>query len=577
MNFPLVTLSLLSASAAAVVLSGSAAGAQAPTVITDEFSKFVQDTMQANNVSGLSVGVLRPDDQVEYGSWGERTEEGDPITPGTLFNLGSCSKAFLPAALGILMQDFERGENKTALPPAISAFNWDTKMQDLLPGEWLLEDPVTTKEANLKDLLSHQTGLPEYEALLPIPSLLILGNNNRIDILYSPTDTTRNVVLEMRNLHASYEFRERFEYINIMYLTGAHVVEKYSGISYRDFVEKRIMKPIGMSASTLSPDRAFKSGNMTQSWTPEGRRIRFFFSDSSADLIAGDGGVMSSAEDMLKWVKLQLNGGVDVASNTTIIPPVTFDFQTSALSIAKPKGTETDSIWTYGLGWLRLSYRGHEVVKHNGGAPGVSTWTAFYPHDNFGLVVLENTGTGVPDIIERAIADRVLNLSSEKITAQSTSVQPTPTPATGPGLPISRYAGTYMNLAFGNVTFCSPESTSSACKTVLRDFHTADRNVPPATPELYSAWPRFWCSHFRFVHIDGESFGLVPIVLYPDGYGADKTPFANAVAGGYLSKFLVEKGEVAGFGVYASVQESKRSKKGGNVRDTADAWFDKVA
>jgi CubicO group peptidase (beta-lactamase class C family) len=114
------------------------------------------------------------------------------------------------------MQDFERGENKTALPPAISAFNWDTKMQDLLPGEWLLEDPVTTKEANLKDLLSHQTGLPECEALLPIPSLLILGNNNRIDILYSPTDTTRNVVLEMRNLHASYEFRERFEYINIV-------------------------------------------------------------------------------------------------------------------------------------------------------------------------------------------------------------------------------------------------------------------------------------------------------------------------------------------------------------------------
>jgi hypothetical protein len=77
-----------------VVLSGSAAGAQAPTVITDEFSKFVQDTMQANNVSGLSVGVLRPDGQVEYGSWGERTEEGDPITPGVWIQLFPPSTLF---------------------------------------------------------------------------------------------------------------------------------------------------------------------------------------------------------------------------------------------------------------------------------------------------------------------------------------------------------------------------------------------------------------------------------------------------------------------------------------------------
>ncbi|KAJ7282733.1 beta-lactamase/transpeptidase-like protein [Mycena rebaudengoi] len=491
---------------------------------------------------------------------GKRTEEGSPVTPGTLFNIGSCSKAFLPAALGILMQDFERGENKTALPRTVSTFNWDTKMQDLLPGEWLLEDPVTTKEATLKDLLSHQTGLPET------------------DLQYGPTEPTRDVVLGMRHLRAAYELRERFEYINIMYLTGAHLIEKYSGVSYRDFVENRILKPVGMTASTLSPDRAFKSGNMTQSWTPNGRRTNFFYSERSADLIAAGGGVISSAEDMFKWVKLQINGGVDIASNTTVIPSATFDLQTSALSIAKPKGTETDSIWTYGLGWLRLSYRGHEVVKHNGGAPGVSTWTAFYPHDNFGLVVLENTGTAVPDIIGLAVADRVLNLSTETVTAQSASDQSPPGPTSSPSLAISKYAGTYRNLAHGNFTICAPDSTSSACKTVLGEFKTVDRHSSGSgTPELYSAWPRFWCTHLRIVHISGDSFGLIPTVLYPQGYGADKTPFANSVLGGYLSTFLVEKGKVAGLGLFAAVHESKRSRKGGNVRDTADAWFDKVA
>ncbi|KAJ7282829.1 hypothetical protein C8J57DRAFT_1172873 [Mycena rebaudengoi] len=88
---------------------------------------------------------------------------------------------------------------------------------------------------------------------------------------------------------------------------GAYVVTKYSGISCRNFVETRILKPLGTTASTLSPDKAFKNGNLSQSWTPGGRRIPFFLPESSADLLAGPGGVMSTAEDMLKWVKLHLN------------------------------------------------------------------------------------------------------------------------------------------------------------------------------------------------------------------------------------------------------------------------------
>ena len=78
----------------------------------------------------------------------------------TIFNLGSCSKAFLSAALGILMQDFMDGKNKSALPDAVAEFNWDAKMRDLLPEEWMVEDKWTTDKASLKDLLSHVTGLP---------------------------------------------------------------------------------------------------------------------------------------------------------------------------------------------------------------------------------------------------------------------------------------------------------------------------------------------------------------------------------------------------------------------------------
>lgn len=58
----------------------------------------------------------------------------------TTFYLASCSKAFLSAAMGILMDDFAHGRNVTALPSGVDVFDWDTKIKDLLGEEWVLMD-----------------------------------------------------------------------------------------------------------------------------------------------------------------------------------------------------------------------------------------------------------------------------------------------------------------------------------------------------------------------------------------------------------------------------------------------------
>ncbi|KAJ7292835.1 beta-lactamase/transpeptidase-like protein [Mycena rebaudengoi] len=515
--------------------------------------------MRTFNISGLALGILRPDRQVEYGSWGNRMEEGDLVTPATVFNIGSRSKAFLPVALGILMQDFATGKNKTALLPTILTFDWDTKMQDLLPEEWMVEDPWTTKKANLKDLLSHVTGLPDH------------------DLSYAPSDTAQDNVLRIRHLRAAYELREHYGYNNIMYMTGAHVVTRYSGLFQRDFVEQRIMEPLGM---------AFNTGNLTQAWTTGGRRIPFFLPDVSADMIVGAGGVMSTVEDMLKWVKLHLNGGVDAASSVSIIPLATFDLATSAQSIASPKGNAANSLVAYGMGWSRSSYRGHEVVKHNGGAPGVAAWVAFYPHDNFGLVILDNSKVSTTSEIEHAVADRILGLSTEPLTPESTlqssSSEVSPNDAlrssSSPPLDLSEYTGTYMNPGYGNITICARESTSSVCRTVVNDFGTVDRGTGHrlGASELYSASPRFWSSHIRFTHVSENFFALAAINVYINGYGADKTPFENASGSRAASIFIVDEGKVMGLGIFSALRQSWRLKNGGSVRDMADAWFEKV-
>ncbi|KAJ7292842.1 hypothetical protein C8J57DRAFT_1267254, partial [Mycena rebaudengoi] len=289
--------------------------------------------------------------------------------------------------------------------------------------------------------------------------------------------------------------------------------------------------------------RAFNSGNLTQAWTTGGRRIPFYLSERSADMFAGAGG--------LKWVKLHLNGGVDAATSVSLIPSSTFDLATSAQSIALPKSNAANSLVAYGMGWSRNSYRGHEVVKHNGGAPGVAAWVIFYPHDNFGLVILDNSKVSTTSDIEHAVADRILGLSIEPLMPESPNGALRS--SSSPPLDLFEYTGTYMNPGYGNITICARESTSSVHGHRL------------GASELYSPSPRFWSSHIRFTHVSENSFALATINLYINGYGADKTPFENAS----------EEGKVVGLGIFRALRQSWRLKKGGSVRNTAGAWFGK--
>ncbi|KAJ7742684.1 beta-lactamase/transpeptidase-like protein [Mycena maculata] len=535
-------------------------------VITEELSSYIQNQLHDGNITGLSLGIVLPNGRVEFASWGNRTEEGDPATSDTIFNLGSCSKAFLSASLGILMRDFADGKNKTALPNFVREFNWQTKICDLLPEEWMIEDQWTTDKADLTDLLSHRTGLPSHDGSL------------------SPDDSPGDVVRRMGYLRTAYELRQLYEYNNQMYITGAYIVSKYSG-SYRDFVEERIFKPLGMTASTLYPDRAFETGNFTQSWAPATRRrIPFFMPEHVTDLIAGAGGVMSTAEDMTRWMKMLLNAGVDRQTNATIIPQKTFDYATSAISVAKAKGDGLISFFGYGLGWGRLTYRGHELVQHNGGAPGVATIVDLYPYDGFGIVLLANTATKLTtrNIARTIAADHILGLppivhqvTNEMQLTEPSSSSPLETPS--PDV-LSEYAGTYSNAGYGNFTLCSPLfPTSTECLDVIRDFRIVDSTAGKPTPsvDLYSAWPRFWGSHLRLSFVSGN-FILRITKLYVDGYGANQTPFEDVSSEQASATFVVEEGKVVGVGLFVALSESWRAKKGGSVRDVADVWFDKL-
>lgn len=80
----------------------------------------------------------------------------------TLFGIASCTKAFTATSLGILMEDFATGKNVTPLPAGVTEFNWQSKLVNLLPGEWKLMDKWASEKVSVRDLLSHVSGLVGY-------------------------------------------------------------------------------------------------------------------------------------------------------------------------------------------------------------------------------------------------------------------------------------------------------------------------------------------------------------------------------------------------------------------------------
>lgn len=294
-----------------------------------------------------------------------------------------------------------------------------------------------------------------------------------------------------------------------------------------------------------------------------------------------------------------LNSGVNPQTNATIIPRTTFDLATSAISVANNKGSTSFSLAGYGLGWVRMSYRGHEVsfsrllistsshilfqlVWHNGGAPGVATIVDLYPNDGFGVVILANTrGVSVTRNIALAVADRILGLPKLDHVAKELGPEPQPQTRPHPAPPqiFSGFTGAYSNLGYGNFTLCSSLfPTSRECLEIIRDFRTVDAAAgnPTHSVDLYSAWPRFWGSHLRLSPVSGNDYIAKLTTLYVDGYGSDHTPFEDVSDEIMSATFMVEDGNVVGLGLFVAGGQSWRVKKGGSVREIADVWFDKL-
>jgi CubicO group peptidase (beta-lactamase class C family) len=345
----------------------------------------IENVRKAYQAPGVAVAIVHNDVAVYSKGFGVRKlGESAPVTADTRFAIGSTSKAFTTAAMGILVD-----EGKMA---------WDDPVRKHVPF-FRLSDPLADANVTMRDIVCHRTGL------------------SRHDLLWFNSPWPREQIIRKIGLvPLTKPFRSAYQYQNIMFLTAGYAVGLISGSSWEEFVRKRIFTPLGMNNSDFSVNDAVKAPDYSEPHVKEEEALKAI-PWRNIDNVAPAGSINSSVNDLSRWVRMQLNEGRFEGSQ--ILKPATLREMHSAqmaMPVDDPVGRvlgAESNLASYGLGWILQDYRGHHMVSHGGAIDGFRAQVALLPRQRYGIIILSNLGgTSLPEALRNAIADRLLGLEA---------------------------------------------------------------------------------------------------------------------------------------------------------------------
>lgn len=402
------------------------------------FEKILKDW----KAPGFAVAVVHKDKIVYARGFGYRDwEQKLPVTPNTLFAIGSVTKSFTSSLLGLLQKD--------------GKVEFDKPARQYLPGFAFYND-VMNNGVTLRHMMSHQTGLPRHDL-----SWYLFATASRDSILQ-----------RVRYQEPTYGVRERWQYNNFMFAAQGAVVEKITGKSWEDNVRERLFTPLGMTRSNFSVLDLQKSDDAALGYYARGDSVIRKMPYYNISAMSPAGAINSSVNEMAAWLTMWINGGKYKGAEVLPAPYVT-EAMTPQVIVAPglPSKEKPDVHFsTYGFGWGMSSYRGHYRVEHGGNIDGFSAMATFFPTDSIGMVVLTNqNGSAVPGIVRNMIADRLLGLqpydwsgdqqkAREKAKAaqkEAAASKKARAGTTRPTHPLVDYAGSYSHPGYGTLTLYS--------------------------------------------------------------------------------------------------------------------------
>lgn len=340
---------------------------KAQTALPDSVETYIKAEMARQNIPGLALGVYREGAIIKAQGYGlMNIELNVPVKPESIFESGSVCKQFIATAVMMLVE-----EGIVSLEDSIT--------------KYFPEAPASWKPIKVRNLLSHSSGLAEYDSEdTTKPGGPI---NLRVDM------TEDELLRVIKGFPLDFPPGEKWEYRDTNYFLLGSLIRRVAGKDWGDFLDERVFKRIGMtstrviSGADIIPNRSagyrlVKGQLKNKQWysptfdSQPGYGLYF----NVLDLAKWDGALYT--ERILRRASLERMWAVEPLSN------------------GEPNRGN------YGFGWVIDEVNGHKIVEHGGYSEGFTTHIARYVDDRLTVVVLTNLGTmyASPDKIARHVA-----------------------------------------------------------------------------------------------------------------------------------------------------------------------------
>jgi len=300
----------------------------------------------------------------------------------TNFRLASFTKQFTAMAVMLLIQDRK--------------LHYDDGLAAIFP-----DFPAYGKAITVRHLLTHTSGLPDYEALME------QEEKAKGPIWSAEHQIQDNEVLSLLEKQSAGKFAPgtSWAYSNSGYVVLGLIIAKVSGMPYREYLQRNIFAPLGMNHSVVYQKginevdrRAFGHSKEKDTF------VQIDQSSTSATL--GDGGIYSNVVDLAKWDEaLQKH---TLLSEEEMAPALSPVMLADGAQPRWPKDTDSDNLApgkpvSYGYGWFLDPYEGHPRMWHAGSTMGFRTVIQRFPSNGLTIVILSNR----TDLDAKALSEKI--------------------------------------------------------------------------------------------------------------------------------------------------------------------------
>jgi CubicO group peptidase (beta-lactamase class C family) len=396
--------------------------------------EFITSVMNEWKVPGLAIAVVQDGQIVLSKGYGYRDADKKlPVTPKTVFAIGSITKSFTVSLLGLLADE--------------GKLDWDKPVRTYLP-DFQVKDQTATEHMTPRDLVTHRSGLPRHDGLW-----------------YGSNLTRKQMYERLRYLEPSKEFRSTYQYNNLMFMTAGILAEQIAGAKWENLVQQRIFQPLGMTNSNFSVNDSPKAAEFALPYVrvkDDIKQVPF----RNIDEIGPAGSINSSVEDMIRYVQFHMNKGKH--GDKQLLSENNAEQMQTPQMVIPPGPTQYEELGhvAYGLAFVVNTYRGHKYVEHDGGIDGFISRMSFMPRKKIGMVILTNQSGNNPTagIVARNVYDRLLGMDQVDWAGRIREQQEKARKAdeenkkknvssrkagTSPSHPLADYAGTYEHPAYG--------------------------------------------------------------------------------------------------------------------------------